>query len=75
MKNLDERLLNEWNYEKNGDLKPESFRASSRKKVWWKCLYGHVWEDTIYHRCQGMGCPYDMGKKIFNVNDISKGLK
>ena len=34
------KIANEWNYEKNGNLKPEHFVANSNKKVWWKCGNG-----------------------------------
>ena len=33
---LNPLLAQEWNYEKNGNLKPEHFVANSNKKVWWK---------------------------------------
>ena len=55
-------LMKEWNYEKNCDLKPESFTANSGKKVWWKCKKGHEWEATIAHRNNGRGCPYCSGR-------------
>lgn len=32
-------LAKEWNYEKNGDLKPEDVSCGSGKKVWWKLPY------------------------------------
>lgn len=32
-------LAKEWNYEKNGDLKPEDVSCGSHKKVWWKLPY------------------------------------
>ena len=32
-------LANEWNYEKNGDLKPEDVSRGSKQKVWWKLPY------------------------------------
>lgn len=32
-------LAKEWNYEKNGDLKPEDVSCGSNKKVWWKLPY------------------------------------
>lgn len=50
-------LAKEWNYEENGDLKPEQFTANSGKKVWWKCAKGHEWEAVIYTRNKGSGCP------------------
>ncbi|MBR2334700.1 MAG: zinc-ribbon domain-containing protein [Clostridia bacterium] len=50
-------LAKEWNYEKNGNTKPEYFTESSSKKVWWKCSKGHEWQATINHRNNGRGCP------------------
>lgn len=32
-------LAKEWNYEKNGDLRPEDVSCGSNKKVWWKLPY------------------------------------
>ena len=32
-------LAKEWNYEKNGGLKPEDMSCGSNKKVWWKLPY------------------------------------
>lgn len=50
-------LLEEWDYEKNGDLKPSDFKSGSNKKVWWKCELGHSWKTSINHRFNGTGCP------------------
>lgn len=48
----------EWNYEKNGDLRPECFLPGSSKKVWWKCsICGNEWEAVISQRTRGSGCP------------------
>ena len=61
----------EWNYERNGDLKPEHFAANSNKKVWWKCSQGHEWQATIADRNRGNGCPYCAGQKvIIGENDL-----
>ena len=62
-------LAKEWNYEKNGDLKPEGVSCGSGKKVWWKLPYDvpddypveHLrgkhfdfeWETAIYSRHNG----------------------
>ncbi len=52
-------LTNEWNYKKNGKLKPEYVMATSGRKVWWLCSKGHEWEATIASRSAGNnGCPY-----------------
>ena len=64
-------MAKEWNYEKNGNLKPEDFTASSGKKVWWKCSKGHEWETTISNRHRGTGCPVCSGNKVLSgYNDL-----
>ncbi|MBR2498404.1 MAG: hypothetical protein IKB67_01690 [Clostridia bacterium] len=60
---INPNLANEWNYEKNGELKPEDFMPNSNKKVWWKCSKGHEWQATIASRNSGRGCPYCAGRK------------
>ena len=57
-------LEKEWNYKKNGSLKPENFTANSHKKVWWKCSKGHEWQTKIYSRNIGRGCPYCSGQIV-----------
>lgn len=51
------RLVLEWDYDKNGSLKPEMFSAGSGQQVWWKCDKGHSWKTSIVVRCKGHGCP------------------
>ena len=64
-------LVKEWNYEKNGDLKPENFTVNSGRKVWWKCNKGHEWHATIANRNKGRSCPYCAGQKIIkDENDL-----
>ena len=57
------QVAKEWNYEKNGTVKPEYFRANSNKKVWWRCGSGHEWQATIANRNNGNGCPYCSGRQ------------
>ena len=65
------KAAREWNYEKNGNLKPEHFAANSHKKVWWKCKKGHEWQATIKDRNNGNGCPYCSSKIILkDFNDL-----
>lgn len=74
-------LAKEWCYEKNGDLKPESFMPNSRKNVWWKYLYDDpktgkhidfIWQAKITNRVQGDNCPFLSGNRIWpGYNDIS----
>ena len=64
-------LAQEWNYDRNGKLKPQNLLANSNKKVWWKCSKGHEWQAKIYHRNNGSGCPYCAGKKALKgFNDL-----
>ncbi len=64
-------VASEWNYEKNGSLRPEQFAANSHKKVWWKCSKGHEWQATISHRHNGRECPYCAGKRVIQgENDL-----
>ena len=65
---INPNLAKEWNYEKNGDLKPENFTANSNIKVWWKCQKGHEWEAKIQNRNNGRGCPYCSGRKKLDSN-------
>lgn len=51
------RIAKEWDYNKNGNLKPENIAPKSSKKVWWICSKGHEWQTTPSHRSRGQGCP------------------
>ena len=71
-------LAAEWNYEKNGNLRPEDVTCKSGKKVWWKLPYDvpmdykveklrgkhfeFEWEATISGRSRGDNCPYLSGR-------------
>ncbi len=50
-------VAKQWNYEKNGDLKPTQVTYGSGKKVWWKCDKGHEWIASINNRTMGKNCP------------------
>ena len=69
---MNPQLAEEWNYEKNGVLKPEEVMPNSHKKVWWKCSKGHEWQATIANRNKGRGCPYCSSNKILKgYNDLA----
>ena len=58
-------LAKEWDFEKNGILKPSMFTKGSDHKVWWKCPEcNNEYEATIYHRVRGTGCPSCARKRI-----------
>lgn len=53
-------LTEEWDFEKNGDLRPEDFTVGSNQKIWWRCSVdpSHSWPSTISNRARlGRGCP------------------
>ena len=74
-------LAKEWNYEKNGDLRPEDVSYGSNKKVWWKLPYdvpddypveslrgkhfNFEWQAKVYVRNEHSGCPYLNGHSIW----------
>jgi len=67
-------IAKEWNYEKNGNIKPEHLSTNSNKKVWWKCSNGHEWQANIDSRTRGSGCPYCSGRyTIKGENDLQIG--
>ena len=55
-------LVSEWDYEKNGELKPSDVLYGTNKKVWWKCSKGHEWLSSPHNRRNGNGCPYCSGR-------------
>lgn len=65
-------LVKEWNYDKNMNLKPDFFTTGSTIKVWWKCKNcNSEYQATINHRVNGSGCPYCVGKKINESNNLA----
>ena len=66
-----ERLMKEWNWDKNINIDPSSLTSGSPKKVWWVCAKGHEWEASINNRNKNRGCPYCSNKKILiGYNDL-----
>lgn len=58
---LNPNLAKEWNYKRNGDLRPTDVMQFSNKKVWWTCPNGHEYKSTVARRSQGHGCKYCQG--------------
>ena len=54
-------LANYWNYERNGELKPEDVKLNSSKVVWMRCRDGHEFTLSIRDFTRGLRCPYDSG--------------
>lgn len=60
-------IAEEWNYERNGDLKPSDVKAGTDRRVWWKCKYGHEWETPVARRTgkRKIGCPGCSGSRTY----------
>lgn len=58
-------LVWEWDFNRNGETKPDQIPASATKpKYWWRCKKGHSWEAPTSNRSRGSGCPYCSGHKV-----------
>ena len=67
---IDDKLLKEWNYEKN-NLSPNNFSAHSNKKVWWKCsVCNYEWVTSINSRTYGTQCPMCADKKRYETRNV-----
>jgi hypothetical protein len=52
------KLAREWHPTKNGSLGPRDVTPGVRRRVWWRCAFGHAWQALVYARAgQGSGCP------------------
>lgn len=70
---MDEELLNQWDYIRNGDLDPRELPRRSTLRVWWTCLIcGGHWEAAVKDRSGGTNCPYCAGRKVLKgFNDFA----
>lgn len=58
LKHHKEKLLEQWDAEKNSPLTPEIIAATSTERVWWKCEKGHSWQTQLSSRVRrSTGCP------------------
>ena len=69
MATLYPKLASEWNYAKNGDLRPNEISAGSQKRVWWVCPRGHEWQAVVYTRRDGNDCPYCSSEERTSFNE------
>ena len=69
-------LLNEWDYNKNGELTPETVCAGSTKKAFWICSNCNFsWSTAVRNRTQKRtGCP-ECGKNKMRSNRQETILK
>ena len=62
----------EWDYKKNGDIKPSQIFSKTDKGYFWKCRRGHTWKASPNSRTNGRGCPYCSGKYVWiGFNDLA----
>lgn len=68
----DEKLIKEWDYEKN-ILNPSKITLGSGQKIWWICDKGHRYSAVVYSRIHNnSGCPYCAGQKVLEgYNDLA----
>ena len=60
-----------WDYQKNASIQPESVKAGSDLKFWWKGACGHGWQASVSNMVKGKLCPYCAGKKVLiGFNDL-----
>lgn len=66
-------VLDEWDWEKNGFLRPEYIQIGSNKKVWWKCKKcGYEWQSPVVNRVRGNKCPVCTHNAIApGINDLA----
>ena len=72
-------MAKDWDYKRNGKLRPEMFTAGSYQIVWWKCpVCEYKWQSKIYDRKRSydrnkgeISCPACAGKHIWKgYNDL-----
>ncbi len=74
-------LASFWDYEKNGDTKPNDILPNSAELFYWKCPKGddHKWRQKPNTLVSGFkirksedvfGCPYCSGKKVSKTNSL-----
>ena len=75
--NLSKRpdLIKEWDYEKNGKIKPEFVSLYSNKKVWWKCpKCNQSYLMMVNNRTgsKNSNCPICASKRVVTgINDLA----
>ncbi|WP_428912055.1 zinc-ribbon domain-containing protein [Niallia sp. Krafla_26] len=70
-KKLKDKLIKEWNWEKNIGLDPHNLDVLAKAKLWWKCQEGHEWEARLDHRQRGSNCPYCSGMLLAPENSLA----
>lgn len=71
------KIVKDWDYEKNGNLKPDMVTYASHKKVYWKCEKGHSWCIEVKKRTlENHNCPICSNQKVLEgYNDLASHPK
>jgi len=69
------RLCEEWDYTKNGNLRPENVTYGANRKVWWVCrVCIYSWNAFINNRTKKLkpsGCPACSGRVVTDRNSLA----
>ncbi|MCL2002229.1 zinc-ribbon domain-containing protein, partial [Candidatus Saccharibacteria bacterium] len=69
---LNPSLAREWHPVKNGSLTPAHVKLGSNKRIWWVCARGHEWQQDVFKRNAGSGCPVCANRKVLaGFNDLA----
>jgi len=69
------KLALQWDFNKNGLLRPDQFTPGSTRRVWWKCSasLSHEWDATIYNRTSRQPdgeCPFCSHTRLDGSNTL-----
>lgn len=66
-------IAKQWDKSLNGRYSPDKISPYSKKRVWWHCEQGHVWETTVGDRTSYQtGCPFCSNKRVLTgYNDLA----
>ncbi|MCO0601167.1 zinc-ribbon domain-containing protein [Peribacillus butanolivorans] len=63
-------ISQQWHLTNNKKLKPAQVFANSRKRVWWQCEKGHEWQEMVFVRTKGVGCPFCSNRRVDKNNSL-----
>ena len=70
-------LMDEWDFENNGDLNPEEIAVKSGKRIHWickksKCSHVHRWSTAVSNRTRlKSACPYCAGQRLCPCDSLA----
>lgn len=68
------QLVEQWDWKRNGDLRPENVPHGSAKKIWWKCNAGpdHKWISKVCNRTrEKRRCPFCVNNRVSITNCLA----